>query len=145
MIDSPIGKADDETLARILKACENARTLEEIAHKSMFLFTDNIEFDPKAVKKVLQKEGAPELLTLIKNYLAALETWNESSLHKAIEDLCTKNGVGMGKVAQPIRVAVTGTTISPGITDTLILLGKERTINRIDNALQYLENLPPIR
>lgn len=139
--NSPIGKADDAKLAHILKACENARTLEEIASKSMFLFTDKIEFDPKAVKKVLKKEGVCELLMQIKNTLSGLDTWDETSLHGAIEEICATNQVGMGKVAQPIRVAVTGTTISPGITETLILLGKDRTIKRIDETLKYLENL----
>jgi len=140
--DSPISKADDARLAHILKACENARTLEEIASKSEFLFTDKIEFDPKAVKKVLKKEGVLELLLQIKNTLSSLDAWDETSLHQGIEGICTENQVGMGKVAQPIRVAVTGTTISPGITDTLILLGKDRTIRRIDETLKHLKKSP---
>ncbi len=137
--ESPLTKKDDETLAYILQANQGAQTFEQIADKCGFLFIEKVEFDPKAVKKVLRKEGAADLLGQVRTALAELEVWDKESLHTMIEQLCQKNEVGMGKVAQPIRVAITGTTISPPIDDSLILLGKEKTLKRIDDTLKFLE------
>ncbi len=137
--ESPLTKKDDETLAYILQANQGAQTFEQIANKCGFLFIEKVEFDPKAVKKVLRKEGAADLLGQVRTALSELESWNKESLHAMIEQLCQKNEVGMGKVAQPIRVAITGTTISPPIDDSLILLGKEKTLKRIDDTLKFLE------
>ena len=137
--ESPLTKKDDETLAYILQANQGAQTFEQIADKCGFLFIEKVEFDPKAVKKVLRKEGAADLLGQARTALSELEVWDKESLHTMIEQLCQKNEVGMGKVAQPIRVAITGTTISPPIDDSLILLGKEKTLKRIDDTLKFLE------
>jgi glutamyl/glutaminyl-tRNA synthetase len=136
--DSPVAKVDDETLTTLIKINEGARTLEQIEQKCRPLFVETIEYDPKSVKKVLQKDGVPEILQQVHDAFGALETWDEEAMMKAIEDLCTKNELGMGKVAQPIRVAVTGSNISPPIHDTLILLGKEKTLQRIQNTIEYL-------
>jgi len=137
--DSPMAKADDATLANIIKACHGAQTLAHIETKAGFLYKDKIEFDPKAVKKVLNKQGAPELLSKTRDALAGLADWTEQGIMDTIEKLCQANEVGMGKIAQPIRVAITGTTISPGISDSLILLGKEKTLKRIDGTLEFLK------
>ncbi len=136
--ESPLVQKDDETLAYILQANQGAQTFEQIADKCGFLFIEKVEFDPKAVKKVLRKEGVADLLGQARTALSELEVWDKESLHTMIEQLCQKNEVGMGKVAQPIRVAITGTTISPPIDDSLILLGKQKTLKRIDDTLGYI-------
>ena len=141
-INSSVAQADDVTLATLIKINQGARTLEQIEQKSRFLFVETIEYDPQSVKKVLQKDGVPDILQKVYDAFAALEIWNKESLMKAIEDLCTKTNLGMGKVAQPIRVAVTGSNISPPIHDTLILLGKERTLKRIQNTIEFLSREP---
>jgi glutamyl/glutaminyl-tRNA synthetase len=137
-IDSPVAQADDDTLATLIKINEGARTLEQIEQKCRPLFVETVEYDPKSVKKVLKKDGVPEILRQVHNAFVVLETWDEESMMKTIEDLCTKTNLGMGKVAQPIRVAVTGSNISPPIHDTLILLGKEKTLQRIQDTIEYL-------
>ena len=83
-ITSPIAAAEDDMLLTLLKINENARTLEDVAGKSMFLFLDKVEFNPKAVNKVLRKPNVPQLLAEIKTAFAALETWDEASLHQVI-------------------------------------------------------------
>ncbi|MCH9021856.1 MAG: glutamate--tRNA ligase [Planctomycetes bacterium] len=135
---SPLGDFSDEILMHILRACQGARSLADIESKSRFLYTDEIEFDPKAVKKVLQKENAPQNLDQARAALTDLDDWSPQSLHDAVEQLCQKHNLSMGKIAQPLRVAITGTTISPPIHDSLALLGKEKTLQRIDNTLAYL-------
>lgn len=138
-VDSPVARADDATLAYMLKVNEGARTLAQIEQKCRFAFIDKIEFDPEAVKKVLLKGDAAKILQQIRDLLAALPQWEDAPLNKALEDFCTSNNLGVGKVAQPIRVAITGSTISPPIHDSLILLGRQRTLERIDHTLDYLK------
>jgi glutamyl-tRNA synthetase len=139
--ETHIGQAnlDDETKRMILRSCKGARTLMDIETKCGILFADDavVEYDAKAIKKVMGKndgEGYAMLDTLLPK-LGAMDDWSAEPLEKMIESVCEEKQVGMGKVAQPIRVAVTGSTVSPGITDTLILLGKEKTISRIKRLL----------
>lgn len=141
IVESPVTAADEDTLARLIAASEGARTLEDIDSKGRFLFEDVVTYDPKAVKKVLAKPGTADMLAAARAALAELDEWTAEAIHAAIEALCARHEVGMGKVAQPIRVAITGTTISPPIGDSLVLLGRQRTLERIDAARAYLQDL----
>jgi len=137
-IQSPLLKADDETLLRIIRLCEGARTLEDIDNKSRFLFVDDdkIEFDEGAVKKVLLKGGALDILQIVRDRLATMDEYTEQALEEMLRGLATEKQVGLGKVAQPLRVALCGTTISLPIFDSVNLLGKERTLARVDATLE---------
>ena len=141
--DLPMAKFDDETLAELLRISEGARNFEDVVTKCQFitLTVDTIEFDPKAVSKVLDKEGVVEILTEVKERFANTENWQAEQLHKVIEEMCTEKQLGMGKVAQPIRVAITGTMVSPAIDVALVMLGKDETISRIDNTINYIATL----
>jgi glutamyl-tRNA synthetase len=128
--------SDDDALivGVILAQRERTKTLKEMAQASRFLFTDALEFDAKAVAKHLTAEARAMLATL-RARLAALPDWQATSIHGAIEALASELGVGLGKVAQPVRVAVSGGTVSPPIDTTLVLLGKERSLARLDRAI----------
>ncbi|MDP7287253.1 MAG: glutamate--tRNA ligase [Phycisphaerae bacterium] len=136
--DTPIPSDDDDLLRRILQANKGFRTFADIIAKSGILFDDEsaIEYDPKAVKKWLNKgEGAGwAMLAELRQSLAACE-WTIEAIEQLIADICEAKEIGMGKVAQPIRVAVAGKAVSPSIGDTLVFLGKEKTLLRIDNCL----------
>jgi len=136
--DTPFPADDEALLRQLLAANAGFRTFADIVFKSGVLFEPDasIEYDPKAVKKVLAKaDGAGwAVLADLRPLLAACE-WTAEALEKLVADFCAQRELGMGKVAQPIRVAVTGRTISPGLADTLMLLGKERTLARIDRCL----------
>jgi len=140
-VQSPLLKADDPTLLKILQLCEGARTLEQIDDKSRFLFVDDdkIAFDPKAVKKVLLKGQALEVLQIVRDRLAKMEQYTEETLEAMLRGLAEERQVGLGKVAQPLRVALCGTTISLPIFDSVNLLGKERTLARVDATLAKFE------
>jgi glutamyl-tRNA synthetase len=127
---------DDDRLIEgvILAQRERTKTLKDMAQASRFFFTDSIEFDAKAVAKHLTAETKGFLATL-RERLAALPSWDAPAIHAAIETLAAELGVGLGKVAQPVRVAVTGGTISPPIDQTLNLLGRERTMLRLATAI----------
>lgn len=137
-VESPLRSADDAMLARILKLCEGARTFEDIERKSVFVFLDDdqIAFDEKAVQKVLMKDQAMEILQQIRNELAALPDLSEHAIEEMLRKLAENRQVGLGKVAQPLRVALCGTTISLPIFDSVNMLGRERTLRRIDLTLE---------
>jgi glutamyl-tRNA synthetase len=113
---------------------ERAKTMKEMAHNSRFFFTDQLEIDPKAAAKHLAGD-APQLLAQVRARLAALGGWDAVGIHAVLNDMATQLGAGLGKIAQPLRVAVTGTSVSPPIDATLALLGRQRSLARIDAAL----------
>ncbi len=127
--------ADDEMLIEgvILAQRERTKTLKEMAQASRYFFTDTLEFDAKAVAKHLTADARGMLVTL-RERLAALPVWEAPAIHATIEALATELGVGLGKIAQPVRVAVSGGTVSPPIDQTLALLGQERTLARLAAA-----------
>jgi glutamyl/glutaminyl-tRNA synthetase len=142
VVDSPVAKADDETLLRLIKICEGARTLADIERKCKFLFVadDKIEYDEKAVQKVLLKDNGLAMLKLVRDKLAGMPELTEQGIEDMLRSLANQNNVGLGKVAQPLRVAITGSTISPPIFDSVQLLGKEKTLARIDTTLAKFGN-----
>ena len=79
-------------------------------------------------------DGA-QVLAKVRAQLASLPEWTSTAIHTALNDLATSLQSGLGKIAQPVRVAVTGTAVSPPIDATLALLGRERTLARLDAAL----------
>ncbi len=129
--------SDDQRLLEgvILAQRERAKTLKEMAQNSRFFFTDTVEVDPKAAIKHFAGGGL-ETLAKVRDRLAALPEWSTAAIHGALNDLATALGMGLGKIAQPVRVAVTGTAVSPPIDATLELLGRERALARIDQALK---------
>jgi len=141
---SPISGADDEMLATLIKICEGARTLADIEKKCRFLFVgdSDIEYDNKAVKKVLLKaDGAGlAMLVIVRDELVALEELTEQQIENMLRSLAQEKEVGLGKVAQPLRVAICGTTVSPPIFDSVQLLGKDRTLVRIDNTINKFKD-----
>ncbi len=136
VVDSPVLKADDELLARLIKICQGARTLADIEQKSRFLFTDAVEYDAKAVDKVLLKGDGLAILAIVRGKLAAMDQFSEEKIETMLRTLAEEKQLGLGKVAQPLRVAICGNTISPPIFDSVQLLGKEKTLRRIDATLK---------
>ena len=136
--ETPIPAGDDELLKTLLTASKGMRTFDDVVTKCGVLFADNasIAYDDKAVAKVLTKNdnAGYAALEAIRATLADCE-WTAEALEAAVTEYCQANDLGMGKVAQPIRVAVTGTTVSPAIFDTLMILGKDNTLARIDRCL----------
>jgi glutamyl-tRNA synthetase len=127
-------------LRRLLEINAGAKTLEMIEQKSRFLFLadDEIEYDEKAIKKVLLKgDGAGlGMLKIVRDKLAAMDELSESAVEDMLRGLADEKQVGLGKVAQPLRVAICGNTISPPIFDSIQLLGRDNTLTRIDNTLE---------
>jgi glutamyl-tRNA synthetase len=129
-------KCDDDAMLEglIVAQRERSKTLKEMAQNSRFFFTDAIEMDPKAVAKHLGADAAEGLREVHKR-LGELPEWTAPRIHDALNGLATERGVGLGKIVQPVRVAISGGTVSPPIDATLALLGRERTLRRIEAAV----------
>ena len=114
-----------------------AKTLVEMAQISAFFYRDFDEYDEKSAKKHL-RPVAEAPLRRIGEVLAELEAWELEPLHEAVQRVAEELELNMGKVAQPLRVAVAGRAASPGIDVTLRLVGREATLRRIERALEYI-------
>jgi glutamyl-tRNA synthetase len=102
-----------------------------------FFLTDDILVDEEAAQKFLTPEVAQPLSKLMER-LGGLEDFSETNTEKAFAAVLQEFALPMGKLAQPVRVALTGSTVSPGIHDVIVVLGKERTLRRLRSALQRL-------
>jgi glutamyl-tRNA synthetase len=118
---------------------ERCRTLVEMAEKSKFLFAELDGYNDKDAAKHLTADGAT-VLDELAAALDALPDWTAPALHAAVNGFAEGKGLGLGKVAQPIRVAVVGMAISPPIDQTLFLLGRERTLARLKAAVSHVRN-----
>jgi glutamyl-tRNA synthetase len=135
-----VAVTDDRALIAVAKVQqERAKTLREMAQNSVYFFRDFTSYDEKAAKKNLTAESVAPLRT-VRDKLSALDEWTAAGVHEAVNQTATELSVGMGKVAQPIRVAVTGTAVSPPIDVTLEALGRATTLRRLDDAMRYAAN-----
>lgn len=115
---------------------ERTHTLKEMAQKALCYYQDFEDYDKAAVKKWI-KDGSVDILKDALESLKALDSWDALVIDKTLEDLAKRCEVGMGKVGQPLRVAITGTAMSPGIGDTMVLAGRERVLARIECAIAH--------
>jgi glutamyl-tRNA synthetase len=140
--DSPLNQATDDELTRVLHMNTGMRVLREVDEKSRFLCRgdEEIEYQGDAVEKVLRKNEGQGLKALkdVRDLFVAVEAWNGIALEEVVKKYCETSGMGLGKVAQPIRVAVSGTTVSPPIFETLEFLGREKAIRRIKRCIEIV-------
>jgi glutamyl-tRNA synthetase len=116
---------------------ERSKTLVELVDSAGFYLTDDIAIDENAAHKFLTAEIRIPLTKLL-DKLAGLDDLTEASIEQVFSAVLQELGLSMGKLAQPVRVALTGSTVSPGIHEVIAVLGKERTIKRLRLALQLL-------
>lgn len=115
-----------------------SKTLVEMADQSCFYFLEDIEYDEKAAKKFLKGNVLEPLKELLAR-LIALEPLDEKGLEHLFEQLLADFDIKLGKIAQPVRVALTGTSVSPGIFEIVTVLGKGRVKDRLEKAIAYIE------
>jgi glutamyl-tRNA synthetase len=114
---------------------ERMQRLDEVQAYAPAFFRDEVELDPTAVRKVLGKAGAVEALEAGARALSELGTWTTASIEDALRGLLDELEMGARKVFQPIRVAVTGSSVSPPLFETLELIGREGSLRRIEAAV----------
>jgi len=138
LIGRDLGDAEQALLAQAMASLKpRAKTLDEIADGALFLYTSTpIIFDEKA--GALLDEPARALLKTTADALTPVQSWTIEAIEEQIRSVAEDAGIGLGKVAQPLRAALTGRTTSPGIFDVLFLLGKEETLNRLSDAQRFI-------
>ncbi len=115
---------------------ERSKTLREMAVNSQFFFGDLSDYDAKVAAKHLNPQSAPLLQELLDG-LVRLPDWDAAGVHGVVASVAQRAGTGLGKVAQPLRVAMSGGTVSPPIDLTVALIGRERALGRLGRALSY--------
>jgi glutamyl-tRNA synthetase len=122
---------------------ERVKTLVEMADHSEFYFSDEIIYDEKAAGKFLNQETIPMLNQVITS-LSREPLLKKENVHRLIQELSETRGEPLVKVAQPLRVALTGRTVSPPIDEVIEVLGKESVIKRLTRAIEYIDHKSPI-
>lgn len=137
--DQQLDTSNGPMLTEVIKVQgERVKTLKELVAVSRYFYEDFSEFDEAAAKKHL-RGVAKEPLLAVKAKLEQLTDWNQEILHHAINAVAEELEIGMGKVGMPLRVAVTGGGNSPALDMTLTLIGKARSLSRIELAIRYIE------
>ncbi|MBI2880230.1 MAG: glutamate--tRNA ligase [Candidatus Tectomicrobia bacterium] len=134
--EDPAGRRFLERVIRSLR--ERSRTLKELARSARYFYRSDFDYDGKAAEKFLTPESG-ERLKKLRSRLAGLRDFGEESIHQVFERIVEEDGVKLVAVAQPARVAVTGGTVSPPITEVLSILGREETLSRLDRAIARIE------
>ena len=116
---------------------QRVKTITDMVEQSSYFYQDFDRFDENAAKKQL-RPAILEALQTLRERLTGLPRWDDEALHALINEVAEDYGLKLGKLAQPLRVAVTGAAVSPSIDVTLRLLGPDRTEARLDRALDYI-------
>lgn len=130
---------DHEWLERLVKALQGrSRTLAEMAEAAVPYVSDSIEISPAVARKFLTVQLRPALLKVVA-ILEQVPTFDHAELEAGFKRVLEESGLTMGQLAQPVRVALTGRTASPGLFDVMMLLGRERTLRRLRRAIDLIE------
>jgi glutamyl-tRNA synthetase len=116
-----------------------SKTLKEMAEAAVFFFEDPTRFDEKGVKKLFKRPIIDPMKRLVE-LLEKIDSFDENALEEVFKKVMNETGLKLGKIAQPVRLALTGKTVSPGIFEIIEILGKAKTINRLQNAIQFMES-----
>ncbi|HEX6815396.1 MAG TPA: glutamate--tRNA ligase [Gemmatimonadaceae bacterium] len=117
-----------------------ARTVHDIVRQAAPYFPGPLTYDEDAISKQWKdRVSARDVLSAVRKCLSELPAWETGSMEEALRKLAETRGVAAGKIFQPLRLALTGMTVSPGIFDVLLTMGRELSLHRIDEAIRYLE------
>jgi glutamyl-tRNA synthetase len=138
-LQRPLNAVELDTLTSIVPLVqERAKTLDEVAPQVRFLFVGAPEYDEASWQKVMTAPEVGLALTEAVDRLAALDEWTDSAIEGALRGIVADHGIGARKAFQPVRVAVTGSAVSPPLFESIRLLGREPTLARLDAARSRL-------
>ncbi|HEY2377037.1 MAG TPA: glutamate--tRNA ligase [Gemmatimonadaceae bacterium] len=116
-----------------------SRTIDDIVRQAIPYLAEQVSYDPDAIATQWKDRGATvELLSSVRDTLASVDAWEPPQMEDALRRQAERRGVGAGKLFQPLRVALTGLSVSAGIFEVLALLGRDRALARIDDAVKFL-------
>jgi glutamyl-tRNA synthetase len=131
-----IDRSIDEKVVASLAA--RSKTLVEMADQALFYYRDEVSYEPDAARKFLSMESLPALKILTIK-LEELTEYNEQALEQIFKAVMSETGLKLGKIAQPVRVALSGRAASPGIFEIIAIIGKEKTLQRLRSAMAHIE------
>ena len=134
-IDTSVGPS---MAAIVAMQCERCETLVEVVDKSVYFFMDFQCFDDKAARKNFKGEAKVVLMDMLQRF-SKLEAWQADPLHKVILAVSEQRQIKLGKVAQPLRVALTGGAVSPPLDQTLFHLGRDKVLRRLQKAIDFIQ------
>lgn len=125
----------------VIAVREREKTLSDIADAMSYYFKDDFSYDEKGVKKYFEKDGVENILREAIEILKKVDNFNLTETENAYRDLIERLNIKSGDLFHPTRLAISGRTFGPGLFDIMELLGKERTIERIEKAIKYIESI----
>jgi glutamyl-tRNA synthetase len=130
---------DSDLLIKIIETLHaRSKTLADMVEQALFYFADDIDYEEKAAKKFL-KPAVLEALKRLVSQFEILDEFSEENLESAFKAVMDQTGLKLGKIAQPVRVALTGKTASPGIFEVAAILGKDKVLSRLQKAIRFIE------
>jgi glutamyl-tRNA synthetase len=139
LVKQPLGAGERARIESVILALgDRLKVFADILKLGRFFFSSQLTYEPEAVKKRLRKDGVPVMLRELDSLLADVEPYDAATLEKAIHDYGERSGRKMGDVVNPLRVAVTGQGVGPGLYDCLIILGRDVCRDRIAQTLEML-------
>ncbi len=139
LISETVLPKEKEYLARVITVLgERVKKFSDLSEAAEIFLKNEIEYDAQAKIKILQKEGVGKILADVSQLLVPEVDFSTANLEKIIRDYCTNQNLKTGAVFHPLRVAVTGQTVGPGLFETLSLLGKEKTLHRLQTVNQMI-------
>jgi glutamyl-tRNA synthetase len=133
---------DNALLQKIIATLHaRSKTLAEMAQSALFYFADQIDYEQKAAQKFFNPAAA-ESLQLMINQFEKMKEFSEENLENAFKAVVDQTGLKLGQIAQPVRVALTGKTASPGIFEVSAILGKDTVIARLQKAIRHIKAKP---
>lgn len=140
LIEDKPGKEELDYYKKVLETVrERAKTLVELADASTYFYDDQFTYDQKGVKKAFTKADVSDLLRHAAQELEALDSFSGTDAEKTFESLCEKLELSAGRLIQPTRLAITGRMGGPGLFDIMNLLGREKTVERLKSAAEYID------
>ncbi len=130
---------DNKLIKIVQELSQRAKTLLDISNTIDYFYADEIEYEEKAKSKFLKPEIKPVLQELA-DRLSSLADFNMDEMHKVFDQVMEERELKLGKIAQPLRVALTGGTVSPGIFEVMDILGKDEVLKRLSKAISTIPN-----
>jgi len=129
-----------EWLKEVIKLMQGRfKNFSQFIDYADYFFVDKIDIEPQAFQSVLNKEGISDILKALKEELSVLKCWDEKSIEDIVREIASSLQIKGGKIIHPIRVALTGKKIGPGLFELIVVLGQEKTIKRLEEAIEKLK------
>ena len=140
LVHEPLLPAEITRIEAVIQALgDRLKVFSDILKLGRYFFAEEMTYEPEAVKKRLRKDGVTGMLTEVGGVLKNCEPYDVSALEKAVHDFAERTGRKMGDVVNPLRVAVTGQGVGPGLYDCLVILGRDVCLSRIAQTLEMLD------